>query len=148
MSAILNSISVTIPGIPAPQPRTKAYLRGTKVGVFTPGTANAWKKAVVENVLDTAAGSQFEETDALVLVADFYLPRPKNHYNTRRAVKPAAPRAHKGKPDLDNLLKSTMDAIVDSGLVPDDRQFISITAMKHWTEGEPGACLVIERREG
>jgi Holliday junction resolvase RusA-like endonuclease len=90
-------------GIPEPQPRPRLSKQGH---TCTPPVAGAWKagvKAGFTSRLKPKAGIP------LYLAARFYLPRPKR-------IKPDGVMPHTSKPDLDNLLKSTMDALTDIGV--------------------------------
>ena len=76
----------------------------------------------------------------------FRLPRPKGHYGTGRnagLLKPSAPWYPAGRPDLDKLLRSTLDALGEAGIWGDDAQVVTIAASKHYTSDyePPGATI-------
>lgn len=143
----LTRLPIRVYGEPKPQPRIKAYLKGVKAGIYTPGNANGWKAAVAREALNLADGAQFEEGKPLDLLVFFYLPRPKSHYN-KSGLKSTAPAYHTTKPDVDNLLKSTVDALVDSGVIPDDKTIMSITTTKQyaWNDNDMGAMITIREK--
>jgi Holliday junction resolvase RusA-like endonuclease len=94
---------VFVAGIPKPQPRPRLSKQGH---TYTPHTADAWKAAVKAEFM-----CRLKPTIGIpvYLTARFYLPRPKR-------VKPDECMPPTGKPDLDNRLKSTADALTDRGV--------------------------------
>lgn len=122
----MKSVSIYVHGLPVGQPRVRACVRGRHAGVYDPGTANEWKACVIKAARDAmkeAAIAQFD--GAVKLYARFYMPRPKGHFRTGKAaseLRQSAPAFHAKKPDLDNLEKSTMDAITNAGVWLDDSQ--------------------------
>ena len=121
-------MTLVIHGKPAPQPRVRAYRLGNRAGVYDPGTADEWKGQVM-----LAAGlyrGQFT-TGPLRLEVEFYLPRPNARKNDDYVAV---------KPDIDNLLKSTMDALSDAGVWRDDAQVVKQVVQKHY--GEPARCEI------
>ena len=75
----------------------------------------------------------------------FLFPRPKSHYTPKGTLKPSAPTYHFVKPDGSKILRSTEDALVDSGLVQDDARIALASFTKRYTtETEhPGAIITI-----
>lgn len=124
-------------GIPKPQPRVKACRRGNHAGVYTPATAKGWKDLVMIEAAPYA-GKQIE--GPLSIRFSFTMPRPKARRKERFVTT---------KPDLDNLVKSTMDALTDRAVWRDDSQVAEILARKVYAVGEqsPGAIIEIYRNE-
>ena len=75
----------------------------------------------------------------------FLFPRPKSHYTTKGLIKPSAPTFHSVKPDGSKCLRSTEDALVDSGLLQDDARIAISSFTKRYTTGteHPGAIITI-----
>ena len=136
--------------IPAPQPRPRGYvikIRGKHtVRMFNPKSANEWRKAVEiaamlhvpREPLNTAIGMNIL----------FVLPRPKSHYRTGKyagELRKGAPRYPISTPDLDNLEKSTLDAITNSGLWRDDSLVVKKATAKVYCEkgAECGAEITL-----
>jgi Holliday junction resolvase RusA-like endonuclease len=127
-------LSFVVVGKPVGQPRPRVALRGRRYGVFDPGTAAPWRLAVTR-----AARNAYCETPIvgpIKVFADFFFPVP-------RGVKAAL--WQRKKPDIDNVLKSTLDALTAAGLWKDDAEVSEITAMKHYApQGrEPGADIEV-----
>ena len=70
--------------------------------------------------------------DAVLLEINFYIERPKSHYN-KYDIKPSAPKWKTTKPDIDNHIKFYLDCM--SGIVfKDDNQIISLVATKNFCD--------------
>ncbi len=129
-------MTIIIHGTPKAQPRVKAYRRGSHVGVYTPNTADEWKAQVI--LAASAYHQKFEGT--VMLEVEFYLPRPKSHKNDVYC---------QTKPDIDNLLKSTMDALSQAGVWRDDAQVVAVVASKRYEaeNREIGAVIKVTALE-
>jgi crossover junction endodeoxyribonuclease RusA len=80
----------------------------------------------------------------------FVLGRPKSHYRTGQyaeEVRVAAPYHPAVKPDLDKLVRSTLDALTDVQAFTDDALIVSLHAVKRYPmAGEgPGALIRVEQ---
>lgn len=115
----------TVVGEPVAQPRVKARVIGGHGGVYTPTTANDWKTAVRAAALAVkdAPGPGFTPEEPVSVTLDFRFRRPQGHFG-KKGMKPSAPAHHLKKPDFDNLCKSTVDAMVDCGLLSDDKSIV------------------------
>lgn len=129
-------MTIIIHGTPKAQPRVKVYRRGAHVGVYTPNTADAWKAQVI--IAASAYHQQFDEP--VILEAEFYLPRPKSRRDDIYCST---------KPDIDNLLKSTMDALSQAGIWRDDAQVAAVVASKRYESEnrEIGAVIKVTALE-
>jgi len=120
-------------GIPKPQPRVKATIRGNHAGVYTPPTAKSWKELIAFEAAPLA-GRQVE--GPIALRVHFTLPRPKARKKENYVTT---------KPDLDNLLKATQDALTDRAVWRDDSQIAEISSRKTYEtkDAAPGAVIEI-----
>ena len=105
-----NKIEFEVPHRPCPQPRPKARRLPMGVQIYTPNSVKvkAWKGAVKEG-FERAVGNVFFPVSGLVKFSvDFVINRPLNMCGTKydEGLIP-----HLVKPDIDNLLKSTLDAL-------------------------------------
>ena len=133
-------IRLVVPVVPVAQPRQRHAVIGGHVRNYTPKThpVNAYKAAVMAAAAEV--GVQLMDGPVAVDVG-FYLPRPKR---LMRRKDPAGPVPHTAKPDVDNLWKSTADAL--SGLAwRDDSQVCRTRASKWYAEkdGVPRVEIVI-----
>ena len=72
----------------------------------------------------------------IVLFLTYYMPRPKKHYRTGKfsnQLRKDAPEYHSVKPDIDNLIKHTMDACTNV-LWKDDCIVVGVVAKKLYGE--------------
>jgi Holliday junction resolvase RusA-like endonuclease len=100
-------------------------------------------RALVTQAAVAARGRAGWHPDAqapLALGVTFTVQRPSSHWRTGKhshLLRPAAPEHPVTRPDLDKLIRSTMDALTDAGAMSDDSRVISVSAMKAY----PGASL-------
>jgi len=122
--------------IPKAQPRVKARSMYGHATVYTPETADDWKRAVMI-AANGLSGVRLEEPLSLEIV--FYLKAPKKKHGSFVT----------SKPDIDNLIKSTMDALTSIELWKDDSYVVSVSAVKLYeTPLEScGAAITITRAE-
>ena len=113
---------------PRPQPRPKATRIGSRIRIYTPSTASLYKAAVQAAVRE-AVPFDCSPIDAPVkLSGEFVMKRPKRLKKTDLLV------PHVVRPDLDNLIKSTQDAIVDSGILGDDCVIFGLNMIKRYAD--------------
>lgn len=132
-------------GTPVGQPRPRARRFKDRVIIYDPKTAKPWREAVSSTV---ARAVDTPRSGPLELVMTFQLPRPKSHYGTGKnkdLVKKSAPQFHSQKSDIDNIIKSTLDAM-NGVLYKDDAQVSKITAQKVWADFPELAGLALEAR--
>jgi Holliday junction resolvase RusA-like endonuclease len=122
-------------GTPKAQPRTRPCYRGSRLGVYTPETAESWKDIVRIAALEF---SGLEISGPIRLEAVFILPRPK----TKKAERFVAT-----KPDIDNLTKPVMDALSSIRLWRDDRQVGAMVVEKVYQKAGEAPGLVVTIHE-
>jgi crossover junction endodeoxyribonuclease RusA len=76
----------------------------------------------------------------------FYFPRPKGHHRADGSLKNAAPFVHCTKPDIDKVLRSTLDALVQAAVIADDSHVQTVQARKLYATSDraPGALIFVE----
>jgi len=116
--------------------------------MYNPGTSNTWKACVIHaateelnkcfNVPGKGVGLRCDLT--------FYFPRPASHFGSGKnagKLKASAPARPTGKPDRDNLCKSTEDALTQAGIWWDDSQVTDGRIRKRYTaHGASPGCRV------
>jgi Holliday junction resolvase RusA-like endonuclease len=127
-------------GIPKAQPRPKAYVRTGRASVYDPGTADSWKHCVVIAGSTVRPAVPIPSDVRVFLLVD--LPRPKR---LLRKMDPEGAVPCPCKPDIDNLAKSTLDAMTDDGWWVDDAQITDLRVVKryHGKSGHPGATITV-----
>ena len=139
------SFDIVVHGVPAPQ--------GSKKGGYSPKTGKtfvyeqnsktqkSWRQDVI------AAAVQFRELHGLEtldgpvgVVIYFRLPRPAS-VDIRRRPFPAV------KPDMDKLIRNTLDGLTQAGVYRDDAQVVDLFAQKRYATddpaGGPGATISV-----
>ena len=125
-----NRFAFTVHAVPKQQPRQRHRIvtgvGGNWVQNYTPKAApvNAYKAAVSRAAADCVRQPL---GGPLLLSLVFVMPRPKAMVWKTKLMS-RKPDTRK-RPDMDNLLKSTMDALTGI-LYRDDGQVFSVTAMK------------------
>jgi Holliday junction resolvase RusA-like endonuclease len=105
--------------------------------VYNPHTADSWKEEI------KACFCQCQKptiTAPVHLRVSFFLPWPKSMKDTGGISNVP----HAKKPDTDNLLKSTMDALTELKVWQDDALVFSIDASKWYGRKKVGAQVIIE----
>lgn len=135
-------IALTVHGVPAPQGSKTAYVRGEHAvvveGSSKSGRAKhaAWRQAVATAARDHLdAGGPVAPDGALTVTMLFRFVRPKSRRKTERWVTT--------KPDIDKLIRSTLDGLVDGGVVFADQRVAEVIARKTYvSDGQPSGCWV------
>ena len=138
-------------GTPAPQ-GSKRHV-GNGVMVESSAKVKPWRQDVKYAALEAhgetcgGEGTHFLKGVSVFVALTFYLPRPRGHYGSGRnaaVIKPSAPQFPGVKPDLDKLVRSTLDALGEAGIWADDSQVVRIHASKVYTFDEIPAGARIE----
>lgn len=138
-------------GRPAPQGSKRAVGPGRMIEMSK--YVKPWRSAVVAAIRQqhTSSFPEWIKTVPLALSVVFTLTPPK------RVLSLTVPSAHTVTPDLDKLVRSTMDGITESGLWLDDGQVTTIAAYKSYPTSvlgahvnaldQPGARIMVWRAD-
>jgi Holliday junction resolvase RusA-like endonuclease len=111
---------------PVGQPRSCAISKAGRTWVYEPsGPIKDWKEAVMAAVMKQWGDYVFEEGIPVQVAMTFYCKSAKKDklpYELNWDMK---------KPDIDNLVKSTLDAVVKTGKLHDDNQVVELHAEKY-----------------
>lgn len=157
-----DPVTMYVRGTPAPKgsfrvitrARGGAPLAAPRVLKDSPRT-DAWHALVKDAAVAAMADMRRQVFAGIPLFANitFFLVRPNGHYG-KRGLRPTAPRYPAVKPDLDKLVRATLDPL--EGVVFDgDSRIVRLIADKVYAEQtaligigtEPGALIVIGGRE-
>ena len=137
-----SSLTVTVPGVPAPQGSLKSLGAGRPSVHANAATLLPWRASVVAHVRQQMErGGDWPITGPVALSVTFRMPRPKS-----------APKSRlwpDRKPDLDKLLRACGDCLgsrTGAGVIHDDAQVVSIQAAKEY--GAPGMTLTLPALAG
>ena len=139
----IMEIELMILGEPNAQMRHRTVSKGKFHGTYDPSAAI--KKNFLMTVQDKAPSTPI--TSPIGLTVIFYMPRPKGHYGTGRnegKLKSSAPLFPTSVPDIDKLVRSTLDGMTEGGAFRDDSQVVSLYALKTYCSQDqtPGARLL------
>ena len=134
----MRHVAFYVPGEPKAQPRPRAFARGGKARVYNPHTSNEWKARVAIAAAKHFAADPIGKSLAMQL--NFRLPRPRSHFG-KDGLKPSAPVLPTGKPDIDNLAKAVIDALVGVGVLDDDCLVCLLTVTKRYADVNPGCDI-------
>jgi Holliday junction resolvase RusA-like endonuclease len=120
---IPEDIEFTLPWMPVPQPRVRISNAGGFARGYTPAKhpVVAYRKALIAKAIATVPRKVWRErfNDRKIVVCVWCcFARPSSHYGAKKRLKESAPIVP--RPDVDNLLKAVMDALMGAA-----------TAMKH-----------------
>lgn len=115
---------------PEAQPRVKVARRGKFSGVYTPPTADLWKKQIVDAWDKAATVGETPITGPVKLVVTCYFAHPREHYKRHGKspnLRDDAPEWKEIAPDFDNLGKAVADTLtvkkVDGKIVPETASY-------------------------
>ena len=135
-------ICIDVLGLPAPQGSKRHVGRGILVESST--KVGPWREAVVAAATNQGHANLMLEGPVTVDVS-FYFPRPKGHYRADGSLRDSAPFTHSTKPDIDKVLRSTLDALVQAAVIADDSRVQEVEARKLYatTDRAPGALIFV-----
>jgi crossover junction endodeoxyribonuclease RusA len=138
-------VSLRVAGEPAPQGSKRHVGKG--ILVESSRKVAPWREAVISEIY-RAGWRDFQFPGCVEVSTTFLFKRPKAHYRTGQfseMLKDDAPRYVGQKPDLDKLIRSTWDALTQSGIIRDDAMIVVSRANKLWcgTTELPGALITI-----
>lgn len=124
----MDVIQIRVPGNPVPKGRARAFVRNGRVGHHTPEKTRVWEGVARLAASEAMQGRPpLEGPVALWVVATFAPPPSWPQWRQKLVAEDGV--AHTTKPDLDNLVKATKDAL--NGIVwRDDAQVVQIRASK------------------
>lgn len=134
-------------GTPAPQ-GSKRHVGGG-VMVESSKRVKPWRQDVKYAALEALPSTGLPIIGPVAVRLTFWLPRPKGHWRTGRnahLLRDSAPTFPATKPDVDKVIRSTLDALGEAGLWHDDAQVVELTASKVYAmpEQPPGARIEVE----
>jgi len=151
-------ITLRVDGEPAPQGSKSIVSRGGRTWMIEKSRkVGPWRDAIKAAAMVVwreqepefgLPGAQIAPAAGPLGVSiTFWLKRPRAHYRTGRnahLLKDAAPQFPATRPDLDKLIRSTLDGLKAGGIYGDDGQVVEVTAVKLYCNGNsPGARIRI-----
>lgn len=135
-------VGVRVLGTPAPQ-GSKRHVGGGRL-VESSKAVGPWREAVV-GACQRGQIAEKRIDDAVAVRLTFWLTRPASHKRANGELRPNAPLAPGRTPDLDKLVRSTLDALVQAAVITDDSRVVTIHARKRYADDNaPGALIWID----
>lgn len=140
------SLRFWVPSKPVPQPRVKASHHGGFTRVYDPGDAKFWKRDVVQAAHSAIVDNTWRCIDpqipALVKL-DFFFVLPSHPYAHAPTYVgyPAYALLRATPPDIDNVVKSTLDAMKGLPIWCDDG-IVSLGHALKWIHPQHSGALI------
>lgn len=139
-----GAVELLVMGLPAPQgsktymPKQRAMVEGSSPAGRT--RLRTWRTAVVEAAAKEADRREGPFEGPVLVGVTFRLPMPRSRpkWHQRLGTTPC-----KVKPDLDKLVRSLLDGLVQGGLLRDDAQVCELRARKVEVVGWTGAKVAV-----
>lgn len=138
----VKRIELEVLGTPAPQ-GSKRHV-GNGVLIESSAKVAPWREAIVSEAIRSGIQGEMLDGPLLVSIA-FYLPRPNGHRGAKGDLRPSARRRPHVKPDIDKLIRSTLDGLTQAGVISDDACVVSIGAMKDYADRFPPCAHIVVR---
>lgn len=138
-----RDLVVVVRGTPAPQ-GSKRHVGGGRMVEQSPHL-ESWRAVVSQCAVAARYATPGWAPDphaALAVGITFTVVRPQSHYRTGKhshLLRDSAPAHPVSRPDLDKLIRSTLDALTDAGAMSDDSRVVSISALKAYPDSTPDA---------
>jgi crossover junction endodeoxyribonuclease RusA len=139
--SVLMTLTLFIPGEPAPQ-GSKRYL-GKGIMIESSKKVKPWRADIRAACLDNRGKPKIQfNGDAVRVDLEFVLKRPVS------APKKRTPPAIR-RPDLDKLVRATLDGLGSANIWTDDSQVVSMNVSKRLAEiDEVTGCRIVVERVG
>ena len=102
--------------------------------MYMPPEHRAWMEAAVVMLREQRQGEPFAGPVAVEIVAYWPLPKTRPAWCTKERWKDRAATlgiSYATKPDADNVAKIVLDAMVEAGILEDDRFVVQLSISKH-----------------
>lgn len=149
----MTGLTINVIGVPAPQGSHRGFVvNGRAVVTQDNKKTKPWRQAVSaaanEQMLrsPTDGGQAGPQLGPVAVEITFHMPRPGYHFRTgKRAheLKPNAPTYVDKKPDIDKLVRSTLDALTDAAAFRDDAQVARLVVEQRYADAATGARIHI-----
>lgn len=133
----MTSHFVFVPGQPVAKARPRVTMRGGKPRAYTPK-----KTADFESLIKSHWKGLPVMTGPLHLSLVFYLQIPQSWSNKKKSQAEHGEIRPTSRPDIDNYVKSVMDAL-NSIAYEDDSQVVELTVRKKYSS-EPGTLISVQ----
>jgi Holliday junction resolvase RusA-like endonuclease len=136
-----HTLTITAYGLPSPQGSKRSVGPGVVIDQ-NPRALQTWREDVKLATLRAleATPSWEKAYPAVVGYFTFAMPRPQHHHvggDRLRELRANAPQLHSIRPDVDKLLRSTLDALTSAGAWRDDSLLAQAFVVKRYVGAGP-----------
>lgn len=135
-------------GMPVPQPRPRISMRGGFARAYTPADHPVveYRRAIERAAMGVRPRKEWKRIlgDRVRLEVWCVFQRPKSHLKANGSTRKDAPRWP--RPDVDNVLKSVMDAMTSAGVWDDDVAVVSARVRKRYVGARIAPHTVVRVR--
>ncbi len=125
--------------VPKGRPRARSF--AGRIQIFTPQKTLDFERAIAEYYQQSTKAFMFEKDQPICVNVVFGMPIPKSIPKSRQDAMAQGIIRHTKRPDIDNLIKSVLDALNGVAWV-DDSQIVRLSASKEYSS-EPYVYLYI-----
>lgn len=140
-----GTVRITVLGAPAAKGSPHARVHNGHVVMHEGKRTKAWEALVrdaARDVVGDVPAPPFREVPLLVTLT-FRLARPGGHWG-RKGLKPSAPLYPSKKPDIDKLVRATLDPLIGT-VFDDDSRIVELRVRKRFAvPGDEGATILVE----
>jgi len=136
----LNPITFTVPGRPVPKGRPRV----TRFGTYTPDSTKKYE-AAVRKAWQDQSGQTFPADTPLAVIVSVHFEIPKSISKKQRLALEGQPHT-KQRGDLDNVVKSVLDAL-NGAAFPDDAAVCFIIASKDFHTEPCTEVTIMKKKE-
>ena len=131
-----------VPGPPIGKGRPRGTSIGGHVRLYTPQKTADWERAAALLMRQAWRNAPCEELVEVEVTAVFH--RPKR---LLRKKDPECRVWHGSKPDIDNVVKCALDAMVMAAVLRDDAQVVKLSASSAYASKSEGPALYVVMRD-
>lgn len=136
----MSTIAFAVPGLICAKGRPKFAKRGNFVQAYTPEKTVNYENLVRLSFMQECNGEKLN--GAIKATVTAYMPIPKSESKKKKAAMEAGLIRPKKKPDIDNCVKSILDAL-NKIAYDDDGQIVELHAKKLYSDN-PRAEIILE----
>lgn len=141
----MGQVKFIVYGIPQGKGRPRFAVTGKGVRAYTPAQTASYENLVRITYTETCRGIRLQ--GPLAVEIDAFFPVPQSESRKRREAMLAGKICHTKKPDVDNLVKSVLDAL--NGIAyDDDRQVCRLRIRKMYGTEARAEITIREIGEG
>lgn len=129
----MREITFRLSTIPVAKGRPRFHIYRGRILVKTPTKTAEYENLIAMKYQEASGGFKFEREAPLNVSLFFGMPIPSSTTKSRKAAMEEGVLKHIKKPDIDNLVKSVLDALNDIAW-EDDSQIIRLNIQKEYSK--------------